>query len=84
MSKVRTATCYLQIEGTSPNGQYDFGTEAVVRKVTQKKPEFVHRGCIVVKVKIAVPSEAWEPYEPEVTLEVPLHQIERPVLEVVE
>jgi hypothetical protein len=76
---VRVATAYLQIEGRAPGRGYDYGTQAVVRGVSTAKPEQAKPGCIVVKVKLRIPKEAWEPFAPEATIDVPADLIQRPI-----
>jgi hypothetical protein len=74
---VRVATVYLQVEGRQPGHGYDYGTRAVVRAFTTKKPETVRAGCIVVKLKLRIPKEAWEPFAPEAVVEVPADLVQK-------
>ena len=76
---VRVATAYLQIEGKNPGPGYDYGTQAIVRGVHNKAPHSVKPGCIVVKVKLRIPKEAWEPFAPEAVIDVPAELIQRPI-----
>lgn len=76
---IRVATAYLHVEGTSPGRGYDYGTQAVVRGVSTAKPDQAKPRCIVVKVKLRIPKEAWEPFAPEAIIEVPAELIQRPI-----
>lgn len=72
-SNVRTATAYLQIS----RDRYPF--DAKVMKSTQRKPEFIEPGCVVVKVQLRLPNVAWEPFAPEAVIDVPVDLVQRPV-----
>lgn len=72
-----TATAYLQVWKRQPWGPYT--AEARVVKTTQKKPDVVEPGCIVVKVRIRIPREAWEAFEPEAVIDVPAELIQHPI-----
>ena len=50
-----------------------------VARTTLRKPDpdSVSPGCIVIAVRLKIPSEAFEPISPEVTVEVPLELVER-------
>lgn len=72
-----TAETYLQVK----KGSFGtWGTEARVIKATQKKPDAVEPGCIVVKIKLRIPSEAWEPFEPEAVIDVPAELVQHPIV----
>lgn len=71
------ADAYLQVEAGFFHGGY--GMQARVQKVTQKVPGVVLPGCIVVKVRIRVPREAWQPIKPEAVIDVPMALIQRPI-----
>jgi hypothetical protein len=75
----RVATAYLQIEGRPPGNTYDYGDKAAVRGVTNTAPDAVKPGCIVVKVKLRIPKEAWLPFAPEATIDVPAELIQHPI-----
>ena len=79
MAKVRVATAYLQIEGKDPGPGYDYGHKAIVRSVHNKAPRSIHPGCIVVKVQLRIPVEAWEPFSPEAIIDVPTDLVHHPV-----
>lgn len=79
MSGLREATAYLQIENVPAGNTYDSGTKAAVRGVTNKKPDVIRPGCIVVKVRLRIPSAAWEPFQPEDVIDVPADLVQRPI-----
>jgi hypothetical protein len=72
-NNLRTATAYLQIS----RDRYPY--DAKVMRSTQKKPEFVEPGCVVVKVQLRLPNVAWEPFAPEAVIDVPADLVQRPV-----
>ena len=79
-SKTREATAFLQIEGRDVGpGNYDSGRTARVKRVTNKAPEVVEPGCIVVKVRLRIAREAWEPFAPEAVIDVPADLTRRPI-----
>ncbi|WP_134740012.1 hypothetical protein [Nocardioides sp. 503] len=63
------ATAYLQVR-LARTSTYS-ASEAKVVAVTQRKPEDPQPGCIVVKVKLRIPVEGWDPFEPEAVIDVP-------------
>jgi hypothetical protein len=73
MGDARTATTYLQVR---PSRYY---SEAKVMKATQKKPEVVEPGCIVVKIALRIPREAWQPFAPEAVIDVPADLVQHPI-----
>lgn len=79
----REATAYLQLEPGAPSAYGKSGWQlrdcATVVRCTNSKPAEPIPGCIVVKVKIRVPREAWEPLSPEAIIEVPAELVQRPV-----
>lgn len=77
MSDTRTATAYVQIA----RERRTWSGNAVVRKVTNRKPEpeQLLPGCIVVKIQIRVPVALWEPITPEAVVDVPAELVQRPV-----
>lgn len=79
MSTLEPLTCdaYLQVEKRGFYGSWR--DTARVQKVTQNKPEVVLPGCIVVKVKLRIPPEAWGPFEPEAIVEVPAELVQHPI-----
>ena len=79
MSTTREATAYIQIEGISPGNTYDNGTRAAVRGVTNTAPDVIRPGCIVVKVRLRIPKEAWQPFSAAVVIDVPADLVQRPV-----
>jgi hypothetical protein len=44
-----------------------------------RRPERIEPGCIVVKVRLRIPSEAWGPFEPEAVIDVPTDLIQHPI-----
>lgn len=79
MADTREATAYLQIEGRPPGHSWDNGTKASVRGVTNTKPDVVKSGCIVVKLRIRIPKEAWQPFAPEAVIDVPTDLVQQPI-----
>lgn len=73
MTQSREATTYLQVRA----GRYH--SQATVVNATTKKPSVVQPGCIVVKVKLRLPREAWDPFEPEAVIDVPADLIQYPI-----
>lgn len=77
MSAPLEATAYLQVK----KGQFpgDWRTAARVQRVTQERPGKVAAGCIVVKIRLRIPAEAWEPFRPEAVIDVPADLVQHPV-----
>lgn len=71
------ATVYLQVR-LDRKLTYMASQAAVVR-LTQKKPEQLLPGCIAVKVKLRIPVEGWDPFEPEAVVDVPADLVQRPI-----
>lgn len=69
----RTGTGYLQVR---PHPQYQHDLKVV--KVTQKFPDVIEPGCVVIKLRIQVPNSAFGPLRPEVDLRVPEENVYRP------
>lgn len=69
------ATAYLQVRRWSNSWRW----EARVIKATQRRPEVVEDGCIVVKVRLRIPFEAWDPLAPEAVIDVPADLIQHPI-----
>lgn len=76
-AKPAEATAYLQIE-LRRRLSYT-ASEARVVRATQKKPEQAAPGCIVVKVKLRIPVEGWNAFEPEAVIDVPADLIQHPI-----
>lgn len=71
------AVAYLQVQLTR---RLTFGaSEAKVVRTTQGKPEQAAPGCVVVKVKLRLPVEAWDPFEPEAVIDVPADLVQHPI-----
>jgi hypothetical protein len=79
MADVRVATAFLQIEGKNPGPGYDYGNKAIVRSVHNQKPHGTKPRCIVVKVQLRIPKEAWEAFTPEAIIDVPADLVQRPI-----
>jgi len=73
------ADAYLQIEGIAPGNRYDWGDKATVRGVTNTRPTVIKFGCIVVKVQLRIPVQAWEAFEAEAVIDVPADLVQRPI-----
>ena len=71
-SQIREGSCYLQV---APS-RY---SELRVVKSTQRKPDIVEPGCVVVKVQLRIPSAAFEPLRPEAIVTVPEGLVQRVV-----
>lgn len=70
------ADAYLQVrKGTFGT----WSTQIRVVKSTQSKPDVIEPGCIVVKVQLRIPVEAWGPFEPEAVVDVPTDLIQHPI-----
>jgi hypothetical protein len=71
------ATAYLQVR---LNRKTTYGaSEASVVGLTQNKPSQPKPGCIVVKAKIRIPVEGWDPFEPEAVIDIPVGMIQHPI-----
>ena len=79
-SRPAEATAYLQVRLVRSLSYA--ASEARVVKLTQKKPEQVEPGCIVVKIKLRIPTEGWDPFEPEAVIDVPADLVQHPIVEV--
>lgn len=71
------ATAYLQVR-LDRRSTYS-ASEAKVMGVTQTKPDQARPGCIVVKVKLRIPVEGWDPFEPEAVIDVPADLVQHPI-----
>lgn len=71
------AVAYLQVR-LGRTSTYS-ASEAKVVAVTQRKPEDPHAGCIVVKIKLRIPVEGWDPFEPEAVIDVPADLVQHPI-----
>lgn len=71
------ATAYLQVRLVRKSSYS--ASEAKVVAVTQRKPETVQAGCIVVKIKLRIPVEGWDPFEPEAVIDVPADLVQHPI-----
>lgn len=74
MSAYLECDAYLQIRGADT-----WRREPRVMKSTQKRPEIVEPGCVVVKVRVRIPASAFEPLQPEAVVTVPEDLVQRPV-----
>jgi hypothetical protein len=57
---------YLQIRRDNA-----YGRKCRVMKSTQRQPEIVEPGCVVVKVRIRIPIQAFAPLQPEAVVTIP-------------
>lgn len=71
------ATVYLQVRLTRKRPYLP--SEAAVVKMTQRKPDAPAPGCIVTKIKMRIPVEAWDPFEPEAVIDVPADLVQHPI-----
>jgi len=72
MSEVTT---YLHLR----DNRRSWGFNPIVVKHSNTKPDEPAPGCVVVKVRIRIPREAFEPLQPEAVIDVPLDLIQRPI-----
>lgn len=71
------ATAYLQVR---LDRRISYApSKATVVRVTQRKPDQPQPGCIVVKVKLRIPVEGWNPFEPEAVIDVPADLVQHPI-----
>lgn len=71
------ATAYLQVR-LMRRSTYT-ASEARVVRVTQLKPKKIEPGCIVTKIKLRIPVEGWDPFEPEAVIDVPADLVQHPI-----
>lgn len=71
------ATAYLQVELRRKSSH--FPSEAHIVRSTQRKPDQTASGCIVVKVRLRIPVEGWDAFEPEAVIDVPADLIQHPI-----
>ncbi len=71
------AIAYLQVR-LDRRSNYS-ASDASVVAVTQRKPDQPRRGCIVVKVKLRIPVEGWDPFQPEAVIDVPADLVQHPI-----
>lgn len=74
MSQMRDGTAYLQVR-RAPG----WGASLRVVKSTQRRPEVIEPGCVVVKIVLRLPSEAFEPLSPEAVVTVPTELVQRTI-----
>ncbi len=65
---------YLQVR---QDDRYPYKLKVV--KSTQRQPEVVEAGCVVVKIKLRVPRAAFSPLQPEAVVTVPESLVQHPV-----
>ena len=70
------ATAYLQVRLDKRRTMS--ASEAKVVKITQAKPDQAAPGCIVVKVKLRIPAEGWDAFEPSAVIDVPADLVGQP------
>lgn len=74
MSSYREGTAYLQLVPT----KYPY--ELKLAGATQRKPTVVDPDAVVVKVRLRVPSAAFEPLQPEAVVTVPAELVQHEVV----
>ena len=74
MTYNRTGTVFLQVR-RHPN----WTSELRVVRATQKYPEVVAPGCILIKLKLQIPNAAFAPIEPVATVVVPEELVQHPI-----
>lgn len=72
-----TADCYLQITNVVRNWRSSSGA---VKKMTTKLPEVREPDTVLVKVRLRIPWEAFQPLQPEAVIDVPADLVQRPIL----
>ncbi|GIH07472.1 hypothetical protein Rhe02_55390 [Rhizocola hellebori] len=73
MTHWREGVAYLQVR------PHSFHQLRVV-KATQRPPEIVESGCVVVKVRLRIPDRAFAPLQPEATVTVPEELVQHPIV----
>jgi hypothetical protein len=69
---MREGHTYLQVRLTP-------GAQLRVVKATQRNPQVVDHGCVVVKIRLRIPQRAFAPLEPEAVVTVPDHFVQHAV-----
>lgn len=70
----RTGTVYLQL---APSTRWYADLRLV--NATSRKPRRAAPGAVVVKLRVEIPGEAFEPLTPEATVTVPESLVQRPI-----
>jgi hypothetical protein len=71
-----TADCYLQVTNVVRNWRSSNGR---VIKATTKRPEVTDPDVVVVKIRVQIPYEAFEPLKPEAVVVIPEELVQHPV-----
>ncbi len=74
MSQHAEGTAYLQIR---PHHLH--AGECRVVKATQRRPDVVEPGCVVVKIRLRIPRAVFEPLEPETIVTVSESTVQQPI-----
>lgn len=74
MTPYREGDVFLQVR---PDPRYSNELRAV--KSTQREPDVVEPGCVVVKIRLRLPAAAFLPLQPEAVVTVPEELVHHPV-----
>lgn len=66
---------YLQIR----RHQHWSQSELRIMRATQRRPEVIEPGCVVVKIRLRMPLAAFLPLQPEAVVTVPEDLVQHPV-----
>lgn len=86
MSKTHAAEFYVQVQ-RKKHAQWRNGKSitASAIKMTQEKPATTPKDTVVVKLKVELPDDAFEPFEPSAVIAVPQSMIlQQPTTVIVE
>lgn len=72
MTVWREGTTYLQI-------RLHRGWQLRVIKATQREPDVVESGCVVVKIQLRIPQSAFAPLQPQAVITVPEELVQHPI-----
>ncbi len=67
----REGSVYLQVRVRS--------WQLRVVKATQRQPEVVEPGCVVVKIQLRIPQSAFAPLRPQAVITVPEELVQHPI-----
>jgi hypothetical protein len=73
--RVVETTTYLHIG----KDRRTWSLRGIVRKHSNSRPDEPAAGCVVVKLRLRIPAEAFEPLAPEAVIDVPADLIQRPI-----
>ena len=74
MTRYREGDLYLQVR---PDPRYVAELRAI--KCTQREPDVVEPGCVVVKIRVRIPDAAFRPLQPEAVVTIPEELVQQPI-----